>query len=267
MVNNNIYIPLVSQYIMPKGMKGFQKGSLNPMCDPKVRRKVSEKLKGRPVWNKGLICPQISKAKTGAKYNITKINPTSFKKGQEPWNKGIDWTEMRGENSSSWKGGLPNCITCGKKLSTRKCTYCYKCSRTIVSEKAKGRIISEAQRKKTSKTLTGRPSPNKGIKIPKMQGKNHPNWRGGITPKSAQIRNSLEMKLWREAVFKRDNYTCVKCGIIGKKGLGRTVVLNADHIKPFAKYPELRFEVSNGRTMCVSCHRKTKTFAGRTKCA
>lgn len=42
---------------------------------------------------------------------------------------------------------------------------------------------------------------------------------------------------------------------------GYTVVLNADHIKPFAYFPELRLELSNGRTLCVECHRKTPTFA------
>jgi 5-methylcytosine-specific restriction endonuclease McrA len=69
-----------------------------------------------------------------------------------------------------------------------------------------------------------------------------------------RIRHSVEYKLWRESVFKRDNYTCVECG--DKKGGN----LEADHIKPFAAYPELRFDITNGRTLCVSCHRKTPTW-------
>jgi hypothetical protein len=64
-------------------------------------------------------------------------------------------------------------------------------------------------------------------------------------------RYSPESKLWREAVFKRDNYTCQNCGIRGN-------YLEADHIKPFAYFPELRFELSNGRTLCKNCHNKTK---------
>lgn len=52
---------------------------------------------------------------------------------------------------------------------------------------------------------------NKGIKRPEFSGEKHPNWRGGITPINKAIRTSLEYKLWRTAVFERDNYTCVWC--------------------------------------------------------
>jgi hypothetical protein len=101
-----------------------------------------------------------------------------------------------------------------------------------------------------------------------MKGKNagsrSPNWKGGITPINHGIRHSREFKLWREAVFKRDNYTCVWCGIRNGVGVGKTIVLHPDHIKPFALYPELRFAIDNGRTLCVDCHKKTGTW-GYTK--
>ena len=78
-------------------------------------------------------------------------------------------------------------------------------------------------------------------------------WKGGISPINKIIRKSVKFKLWRESVFKRDNWTCQKCKTRGG-------VLHPDHIKPFAKYPELRFELSNGRTLCINCHKKTKTW-------
>lgn len=75
-----------------------------------------------------------------------------------------------------------------------------------------------------------------------------------------KIRQSAEYKDWRTEVFKRDGYTCSICGTANHKGKGETVVLQADHIKPFALYPELRFDVDNGRTLCYPCHKATETF-------
>ncbi len=94
---------------------------------------------------------------------------------------------------------------------------------------------------------TGKPQPNR-------RGANHHNWRGGITPENMLIRNSIETKNWRRAVFDRDDYTCQQCG---KRG-GH---LHAHHIKPFAQYPELRFDVANGTTLCVPCHRQTDSYS------
>ena len=98
-------------------------------------------------------------------------------------------------------------------------------------------------------------------------GENNGNWKGGISPINHSIRNSQEMKLWRESVFKRDNYTCVWCGLKGgwNKELKRRIILNADHIKSFALFPELRFALENGRTLCVECHKTTNTFGGKSK--
>ena len=78
-------------------------------------------------------------------------------------------------------------------------------------------------------------------------------WKGGKTESNKLIRQSLEYRLWRESVFKRDNWICIWCG---KKG-GE---LAPDHIKPFCDYPELRFAIDNGRTLCHECHKKTDTY-------
>ena len=97
---------------------------------------------------------------------------------------------------------------------------------------------------------------NKGKRFPQISGEKSHFWRGGITEINQVIRQSLEYKLWREAVFARDNYTCIEC-------TEKNVVLNADHIKPFALYPELRFAIDNGRTLCEDCHRKTDTYGAK----
>lgn len=96
-----------------------------------------------------------------------------------------------------------------------------------------------------------------------FSGSNSPTWKGGLVGKYAKLRASSDYKKWRKAVFERDNYTCVWCG--DKNGEGKVVVFHADHIKPFAYFPELRFEVSNGRTLCTTCHRYTASYMGRSR--
>lgn len=105
-----------------------------------------------------------------------------------------------------------------------------------------GKKNSDSARRKQSEALRG--------------SKSHL-WRGGITPENHRLRSSVEYKLWRESVFKRDSFTCVWCGD------NRGGNLNADHIKPFAFYPELRFAIDNGRTLCVPCHKTTETYLNR----
>jgi 5-methylcytosine-specific restriction endonuclease McrA len=57
----------------------------------------------------------------------------------------------------------------------------------------------------------------------------------------------LEYRLWREAVFERDDWTCQTCGQRGGK-------LRAHHIEPYAENSELRLSVRNGTTLCQNCH-------------
>lgn len=91
-----------------------------------------------------------------------------------------------------------------------------------------------------------------------VAGGKHIFWKGGITPINKKIRNCGKYRSWKRAVFERDNYACVWCKV--KNEDGKTIKLNADHIKPFAIYPELRFAIDNGRTLCVPCHKTTDTY-------
>ena len=86
-----------------------------------------------------------------------------------------------------------------------------------------------------------------------MYGESNPTWAGGVTPERKRIRESSEYKHWRKEVFERDNYTCVQCKVRGG-------ALHADHIKPFAYFPELRTSLENGRTLCRPCHLGTDTY-------
>ena len=55
-------------------------------------------------------------------------------------------------------------------------------------------------------------------------------------------------KKWRKQVFARDKYKCQMPGCNTKS------TLQAHHIKRWASNPTLRFDVSNGITLCKRCH-------------
>ena len=91
-----------------------------------------------------------------------------------------------------------------------------------------------------------------------QQGESNPSWRGGVSKENHRLRQSKQFKKWRLAVFTRDDYTCQFCGTRGG-------YLEPDHIKPFAYFKELRFDVNNGRTLCKPCHKTTDTYGYRAK--
>jgi len=112
-----------------------------------------------------------------------------------------------------------------------------------VSPETRKLISEKAKKMWEDKDMTER---NKKVALSKI-GEKNPNWKGGVSFK--RIRNDVESRLWREAVFARDNWTCQKCGERGGK-------LNAHHIFNFAEYPELRLAIDNGITFCDKCHKK-----------
>ena len=105
-----------------------------------------------------------------------------------------------------------------------------------------------------------------------QKGENNHFWKGGKTKISQQIKNLVEYKMWRSKVFERDKYTCVQCG--RKRKEGDRVIVQADHIYPFSKILddfnitsieeamscEKLWDINNGRTLCVDCHKDTDTW-------
>jgi predicted DNA-binding protein YlxM (UPF0122 family) len=119
------------------------------------------------------------------------------------------------------------------------------------------------------------------MKASRPRGKDHHNWKGGITPLRNDIHNLTEYSNWISEVYRRDNYTCQDCG--ARSGNGKTVILEAHHIKEFKdilkeflqiykqfspiedKETLVRLAISyqpfwdiiNGKTLCYECHGKT----------
>ena len=178
------------------------------------------------------------------------------------------------------------CLNCGKKTFTlshssrrkkycdNKCQQSYLVKNNLCSSKTPdfitkdlmqkmyldegksvlfiGRKIGKSARQ-VSRYLKHFDIPTRPFSTEGIRDNSHWNWKGGKTEAGKLFRNRIEYKRWRKAVFERDNYTCQLCG---KRGGN----LQADHIKSFAYFPEHRLEIENGRTLCISCHRKTDTF-------
>lgn len=88
-------------------------------------------------------------------------------------------------------------------------------------------------------------------------GEKNPNWKGGLTEKNRQLRNSWMAREWRERSLERAKNQCEECGV--KNGevcgcCGTRVKLHVHHIQSFAKFPETRFDPTNSEVLCPKCH-------------
>jgi hypothetical protein len=109
-------------------------------------------------------------------------------------------------------------------------------ARTTGSEIGHDRNSTDECRKKMS-------AARRGLLI----GPKNPNWRGGIQLRDPE-RNRYRAKMWVKAVKDRDGWKCVECDATGR--------LHAHHIKRWKDHPSLRYEVSNGVTLCHECHER-----------
>lgn len=77
-------------------------------------------------------------------------------------------------------------------------------------------------------------------------GENHWNWKGGKCQRGKH-ENGIYKK-WTKRIFEYDNYTCWICENRGGE-------LQAHHLRGWAEYPEVRFELGNGVALCKECHK------------
>src|SRR3990167_5017487 len=182
---------------------------------------------------------------------------TTFIKGNVPWNKGLEGFQAGGENPR-WKGDALNlnCKICSKefrvtqdRIATAK--FCSVPCKKVWLNLPEVRLERSVAEKKRITEKIGE-------------------FRSALTALDKVIRHSLHYQLWREEVFKRDDYSCVFCGHRGD-------TLRADHIKQFAliliqndvkTYDDARrcgelWDMNNVRTLCHSCHVSTSTYGMR----
>ena len=63
---------------------------------------------------------------------------------------------------------------------------------------------------------------------------------------------------WREAVIRRAGGLCEECrryGRVDRNGLP-VAATTAHHIKHREDFPELQYDVNNGRALCAACHNR-----------
>lgn len=94
------------------------------------------------------------------------------------------------------------------------------------------------------------------------RGKAHANYNPELSDEDRMNRRDVwENILWRRDVFARDGYACQVCG----KDRGGDLV--AHHLDSWADFPESRFDINNGVTLCETCHKafhRTYGFGGNT---
>ena len=142
------------------------------------------------------------------------------------------------------------CSVCGKlrtvsKSVMRKAYKNGKISR-CQSCAMKSRVLTKEHKDKISKAL---------------QGKNAPNWQGGIDPVNRAIRGCREYKEWREKIIEDNDGVCMLCGdkaaIAHHKKNIKTITdeYGIEDLMSARQCKEL-WDVGNGNGMalCNSCH-------------
>lgn len=182
---------------------------------------------------------KISKSKIGKRNSIK----TEFKKGRIPWNSGLKMMPLSEDR---------------KKQNSE---FMKRYRKTHPNPMDNPNTVE-----KMIKSCRGKLSP-------KTTGRNHWNWKGGISSTRHRLQQSAKWKQWSREVFKRDNYICQKCG-------KSKCILNAHHliihfveilncirswkkdlnikydIYEFALRFEPLWDINNGQTLCVKCHKE-----------
>jgi 5-methylcytosine-specific restriction endonuclease McrA len=193
-----------------------------------------------------------NKVKRYSKEWRKKVSVGWFKKGAPSKNKGLHLSEDAKRKISEANKGRPS-PNKGKKMSEKQRLWMAEAfkgeHRSPKTEFRKGQGIGDKNNakkpgvgEKISKAKKGKPHLN-------QRRENHPRWGGDETLENERVRKRIEYKIWREAIFARNDWTCQKCKEKGGK-------LNVHHIFNFADFSALRTSIDNGITLCKDCHKK-----------
>jgi hypothetical protein len=172
---------------------------------------------------------------------------TRFKKGMKSWNKGIPMTEEQKEIVR--KANIGNKHHLGHKHSEE--------TKKKISEKNTGRTGYWTGKKRPPFSMETRLKMSRPVKeetkkkiSEALKGENHWNWKKDRNELKTCDNRIFDTKYkeWVRIVKIRDNF---KCKINNKDCFGR---LEAHHICRWSDFPELRYEINNGITLCKFHH-------------
>ena len=227
---------------------------MSPEAKLRWKKNISESKMGKKNAMYGTISPFRGKHHTEETKNKLRLQHLGMKaskqtkKKMSKLHKGL----LLGEKSPMW----------GKHLSAETKE---KLRQSSLGRKHRPESIEKIRKANTGKKRTD--EMKKRISLAKMginTGKNHPNWKGGITLLYTSIRTSTTYNLWRKAVFIKDHFQCQDCGKISSPDM------NAHHLHPFIKLmrdydirsvgqaikTEELWDINNGITLCYKCHKK-----------
>jgi 5-methylcytosine-specific restriction endonuclease McrA len=153
----------------------------------------------------------------------------------------------RGKDNASWTGGLPKCRVCGKQQTVHHSPRCRKCA-------LKDPVVIEKYRQGTLRA--------------------RPNYKGGITPLTHTIRELSESRQWIKDVLAKSNYKCAECGAKGYLEAHHIIqfsILFQEFLQTYNQFSPIEdketlarlatsyepfFDVSNGKALCLKCHKR-----------
>jgi hypothetical protein len=160
-----------------------------------------------------------------------------WEKRKSVWNKGLKWPiEQRQKISLALKGRKMPWVA----IANSKRTYSEK-------TREKRRLVAEK--------LWTNPEFRKKM-LERMSGPNSPSWIAdrSLIKTHENRRDDANYFFWRKSVFVRDSFTCCL------KNADCRGKITAHHILPWKEYPESRYNINNGITLCRAHHPHHKVY-------
>lgn len=125
-----------------------------------------------------------------------------------------------------------------------------------ISHSSLGKIFSPIHKIRLSLAKVGRKVPLTQKK--RMSEAQYKRWSSIPKKEFPRYKHLMDKKTkqFRSDIFERDNWTCQTCGIRG-------IYLEVHHIKSWAKFPELRYDLKNAVTLCLECHKLTDNYKNK----